>query len=196
MSAFERVCVLPRWAGHAESDWYPWLRGELARSHAHVRVDMLTLPNPGAPTIEGCLAALQRELGQRLDELRGTLLVGHSVGNQALLRYLATLPASAAERATLLCVAGWWTIDQPWPTLLPWLEPFDVARVRAALAATYVLLGDDDPFTRDFASNRARWQVELDADVELVPGAKHFNGAREPAVLARVQALLDASRSE
>lgn len=192
MSGFVRVCVLPRWAGHAASDWYPWLRAELPRSHADVRVDMLALPNPSAPTIEACVASLRGELGERREHLRGTLLVGHSVGNQALLRYLATLPPSEAERVTLLCVAGWWTIDQPWPTLLPWLEPFELAGVRAAIAATHVLLGDDDPFTRDFAANRARWQAELDAQVEIVAGAKHFNAAREPAVLARIESLLDA----
>lgn len=187
----ERLCILPRWAGHADSDWYPWLRGELAGSHPRLRVQMLELPTPAAPTIEGCVASLRRELGERLDDLRGTAIVGHSVGNQALMRWLAAMPATSTKLEQLVCVAGWWTIDQPWPTLLPWLEPFAVERVREAVARTHVLLGDDDPYTRDYEANRAQWQTRLDARVEIVRGAKHFNAAREDAVLACVRRLLD-----
>jgi hypothetical protein len=50
-----------------------------------------------------------------------------------------------------------------------------------------VLLSDDDPFTSDWRRNRDEWVERLDADVRVHPGAKHFNAAREPAVLAAIR---------
>jgi hypothetical protein len=36
----ERIVIVPRWAGGPSNDWYPWVRGELARSHPQLRVDV------------------------------------------------------------------------------------------------------------------------------------------------------------
>lgn len=52
-----------------------------------------------------------------------------------------------------------------------------------------VLLADDDPFTRDHASNAALWRERLGAEVVLVPGARHFNVSEASAVLATLRSL-------
>ncbi len=192
----ERVCILPRWAGRADSDWYPWIRAELARSHPGLPVTMLDLPNPSAPVFDQCVASMRRELGDELAALRQTILVGHSVGCQALMRYLAGLaPSSETDGSQgvehLVCVAGWWTIDEPWPALRPWVDTnFDLARLRSAVTGVSVLLGDDDPFTHDWRANQALWDQRLDARAKLVAGAKHFNASAEPAVLTLLRELL------
>jgi len=192
----ERVCIVPRWAGRADSDWYPWLRAELARSHPGLQVQMLDLPNPSAPVIDQCVASLRAELGDDLDALRETILIGHSVGCQALMRYLAGLAPSSENDGSqgiehLVCVAGWWTIDEPWPSLRPWVDTsFDLARLRSAVAGVSVLLGDDDPLTHDWRTNQALWEQRLDARTKLVAGAKHFNASSEPAVLELIQDLI------
>jgi predicted alpha/beta hydrolase family esterase len=186
----ERVCIVPRWAGRADSDWYPWIRAELAEAHPGLEVRMLDLPNPAAPVIDQCIASLRAELGDDLAALRETLLVGHSVGCQALMRYLAGLePRSEGDAVEhLVCVAGWWTIDEPWPSLRPWVDTgFDLARLRRAVAGVSVLLGDDDPFTHDWRANQALWEQRLDARTKLVPGAKHFNASAEPSVLELIR---------
>jgi predicted alpha/beta hydrolase family esterase len=182
----ERIVIVPRWAGSPSSDWYPWIRSELARSHPALRVDVLELPNRNAPVIEQCVAMLEAELGTDLAALQSTLLVGHSVGCQASMRYLAEQPESAEPDATpeLVCVAGWWTIDEPWPSIRPWIDtPIALPRVRANTARVTVLLSDDDPFTRDWRSNESTWVQRLDADVRVSVGGRHFNGEQEPAVL-------------
>jgi predicted alpha/beta hydrolase family esterase len=189
----ERIVIVPRWGGGPNNDWYPWMRGELGRSHPRVRVDVLELPNRNAPVIEQCVATLEAELGNDLSALAGTLLLGHSVGCQALMRYLAEQPESSDPEAVpeLLCVAGWWTIDEPWPAIRPWIDsPIALQRLRANTGAVTVLLSDDDPFTADWRSNESTWVQRIEAEVRVIVGGRHFNGEHEPAVLDLIQSRL------
>lgn len=175
----ERVVVMPRWGGTAESDWYPWLRERLAGWAG--AVDVLDLPDRGAPVIERCVEVIEAAVPDAT--LGSTLLVGHSVGCQAMLRFLARRPAGVVAGGTL-CVAGWWTVDAPWPTIVPWIEtPLAVERVRRAAGGVVVVLSDDDPFTADHEMNAGLWVARLGAVVQRVAGGRHFNGAVEPAVL-------------
>jgi len=177
------LLIIPRWGGTADHDFYPWLRGRLGEV---VRVDHVVLANP--PTIDEALEVMVPRL-ERADAR--TIVLGHSVGVQAAMRALA-----AARRPTplaaLIAVAGWFTVDRPWPTIVPWIEtPFDHVAMRAAVRELRVLLSDDDLFTADFRATRARFE-QLGATVELEPGAKHFNAVEEPAVERVVRAVLAA----
>jgi hypothetical protein len=185
----EDIAILPRWSGHADSDWYPWFRAQLADSG--VRVQMLELPRRDAPVIEECVASLTAALGDDPAALRSTVLIGHSVGCQALLRYLASLPDGEGGPAALLCVAGWWTVDRPWATIVPWIEtPLALDRLRARVGGRVsVMLSDNDPFTADWQANAALWRERLGAQVVEVAGGKHFNDAQAHAVLAWVNGL-------
>jgi uncharacterized protein len=183
---FSKILIVPRWSGHASSDWYPWLSETLS---GEMTVQALDLPDPGAPTIEAWTTGVQAALGEDLDALAQTLLVGHSVGVRATLHALERLPAGW-QIGGLLAVAGWWTVDRPWPTIIPWIEaPLALARVRAATRRIDVLLSDNDPFTADYRTNAVRWQDDLGAQVTVCAGALHFNAAEEPAVLAAIRRI-------
>ncbi len=146
------------------------------------------MPDPAQPQIEAWIAAAAAALVGGAPEK--TVLVGHSVGCRAALGAVERLPDGARLRGLVL-VAAWWEVDEPWPSILPWqaLE-HDVARIRSAVGRPVVLLSDDDPFTSDWRVNRDTWTERLDADARLHPGAKHFNAAPEPAVLAAIRELL------
>ncbi|HLM74911.1 MAG TPA: alpha/beta hydrolase [Polyangiaceae bacterium] len=180
-----RLRIVPRWGGNPESDFYPWLARVLAeRSPAPFDdVRALAMPEPSLPTIDGWVGRLSTDLGADLGTAPETVLVAHSVGCQALLRYLASLPEGVKYRGALL-VAGWLSIDKPWESIRPWLETSpDLARARAAVGDLIVLLSDNDPFTADYQENKRAWEERADARVIVAPGAKHFNAAEEPAVL-------------
>ena len=131
--------------------------------------------------------ARRRAAGSDAAALADTILVGHSIGCQAVLHYLAGLPSSAGVRGTL-CVAGWWSVDEPWESIRPWIEnPPDLARVRASCGQLRVLLSDDDPFTAEAGRNGRLWRERLGAAVEVVRGAAHFNRTQEPSVLAELR---------
>lgn len=181
-----RIIVVPRWSGTPRDDWYPWLREQLGTA---VSTHVLALPDPGTPTVEAWTRGVVDALGDDPYSLARTLLVGHSVGCQAALRAVATLGSGRAV-ARLLCVAGWFTVDNPWDTILPWMHtPLDDAAVRDGAQKIHVLLSTNDPFTADHQANAGAWRDRLEAEVHVVPDAAHFNASPQPVVLEHVRAL-------
>lgn len=200
MVAGQRLCIVPRWAGRQSMEWYPWLcRTELVRA----RFAELLAPDiddPGTPTIDAWVTRLTETCGDApAGALERTWFVGHSVGCQAIVRYLASLPPGARVAGCLL-VAGWWTVDQPWPTIRPWLypgdpeaegaPPLDLERARAACPRFSVLISDNDPFTADHLATEGAWRERLGAEVTVAPGAKHFNATESAPVRDALAALL------
>jgi hypothetical protein len=186
-----RLLIVPRWSGRAGSDFYPWLREQLAASPdaPFSEVVVPELPDPDAPRIDTWPPAILAALGTDPALLARTVVLAHSVGCQATLHALAALP-DGVHVAGMLAVAGWWQVDRPWPAIVPWQSQFpDLARVRAALGALLVLLSDDDPFTSDHAGNAVLWQERLGARIQLVPGGKHFNTPTSEPVLAALRTL-------
>ncbi len=186
-----RLIIIPRWSGTPASDWYPWITAELNAQQPRLfdSAAAAAMPNPGLPTIPAWVGRVRELLGDDPAALAQTVIVGHSVGCQAVLRALAELPAGV-HVAGVLCVAGWFWTDAPWDSLLPWIEtPFDLARAQAAANhRIVVMISDNDPHTADWRANRAAWQERLGAEVVLVPGVQHFNGPRYPIIL---QTLID-----
>jgi pimeloyl-ACP methyl ester carboxylesterase len=147
-------------------------------------------PTPGAPVIANCLAAAREVCGTNPQDVARTVLVGHSVGCQVWLRHLASLPEGTRYPA-LVCIAGWFAVDEPWDTIRPWIDtPVDYRRVAARVAHVRVLLSDDDPFTADHEGTAALFRDRLGARVELAPSGRHFNRAEEPAVMDTVRDIL------
>ena len=182
----QRLLLIPRWGGTPTSDWYPWARAEL---NAHPekpfgRLEVASMPQPDSPTIPAWVGRVRELLGEDLEELGRTVVLGHSVGCQALLRALAELPGGARVAGTM-CVAGWFWTDDPWESLLPWIEtPLDLERARTASGSPVVaMISDDDPFTGDWRANAAAWRERMGADVVLAPGAKHFNATHHPIIV-------------
>lgn len=187
----KRLIVIPRWSGDSRSDWYPWLKRELQANETQpfTEIILADMPNTDLPTIPAWVGEVEELLGQDPAAIAETVLVGHSVGSQAVLRSLERLPRGIAVNG-VLCVAGWFDVDESWPSIVPWTDTsVDFQRVRAAAGQVEVILSDNDPFTSGYEANRRLWQERLGASVQVVAGAQHFNGPRYPLIL---QTLLRA----
>jgi predicted alpha/beta hydrolase family esterase len=186
-----RIGLAPRWNGTAGNDWYPWLdraRRELGPS----TIDVLAGGAP--PVVDRWVPRLVSWLASGPPE--GTLLVGHSVGCQAWLRALERC-SGRGQVSGLLCVAGWWTVDEPWQTLIPWMDPpVDAERVRAKVRAFEVVLGEGDPFTADQCANANLWKRLLGASVTRVANGGHFNGPECAPALGALARLWPEGASE
>jgi uncharacterized protein len=187
-----RLVVIPRWGGAPTDDFYPWLVRTLARDHAELfdSVEVAQMPEHHAPDLDMWTAATRIAIGVA-EQAVHTVIAGHSVGFQAVMRALAELEPGITVAAAV-GIAPWFRIDAPWRAIVPWIEtPFEVERVRTAARRIHALLSDDDPFTRDWAETRRELHERLGAQVRVVAGARHFNGVAEPEVLSE---LLAAAR--
>lgn len=184
-----RVLIVPRWAGTSKDDFYPWLVERIAAGEVPGadRAEALDLPDATGPEVGPWTHLLAARIAE---DPAGTVVVGHSVGAQAALRALCLLPEDQRV-AGVLAVAGWKTVDQPWPTIEPWLEtPIDTDRACRGAVRIAALLSDDDPYTRDTEATAAWFREAFEADIAVAPGRKHFNEAEEPAVLLALAALV------
>lgn len=185
-----RVVVVPRWGGSSTSDFYPWLAERIRERSPAADVRVLDMPDPETPRVDAWPSAVRDGLGDDPGVLRRTIVVAHSVGCQALLRALATLRFGERVSAALF-VAGWWTVDEPWESLLPWqADDYDRMRARSALGRSTLLVSTNDPFTADFESNALIWRTDLGSEVAVEDGAKHFNASEEPAVWRELERLM------
>ena len=187
----KRLIVIPRWAGTPKSDWYPWIQRtlEAMQPQPFDPVVIADMPNPDQPTISAWVGRVKELLGADAEQIAQTIIVGHSVGCQAVLRALAGQPQDV-QVGGVLCVAGWFWTDAPWDSLMPWIKtPIDLERVRSVIGQKLVvMISTNDMHTADWQANRRAWQERLDAEVIIVPGANHFNGEQYPEIL---QALVD-----
>ena len=121
-----RLIVIPRWSGWPESDWYPWLERTL-RAEPESLFDEIVIgdmPQPNLPIIEDWVGETLRLMGDDAEILAKTVMIGHSVGCQAILRSLARLSPGMAVHGSIF-VAGWFDVDSPWPAIEPWVQPID-----------------------------------------------------------------------
>ena len=179
----KHLVIVPRWGGTPAHDWYPWITKALETRASFLSIHVCDMPNPSTPTISEWTQCLLGVLEKYKGELDKLVLVGHSVGCQAVLHALQQL-RSNEKIDTAIFVAGWWDVDSPWESLLPWIHAqHDFEKCKRAVKNTYLILSNNDPFTSDYKSNALVWESRLSCKVLLIPEAKHFNALEEPEIL-------------
>ena len=105
----KQVYVVYRWSGNPEADWYPWLKEELK---AEYDVHVLQMPESGLPKVDLWVNHLKETI-KNPDQ--NTYLIGHSVGAQAVLSYMESLPDNVKVGGVILVA--------PWTELVPGIVP-------------------------------------------------------------------------
>lgn len=132
------------WGGFPEEGWFPWLKSSLEKRGFTVVVP--AMPDPTVPTIEKWVGHLAQIVGKPDKQ---TYFVGHSIGCQAVLRYLASLPTGAKVGGTVL-VAGFLdslilSANEGKEIASPWLtQVIDGAKVKKATDHIAAIFSDND----------------------------------------------------
>ncbi len=190
----KRVFIVHGWEGSPSEAWLQWLRGELEPLGFEVHIP--ALPESNLPRINKWIPALAKVVGMPDEQ---TYFVGHSLGNQAILRYLETLPEHVKIGGAVF-VAGFikkLTQIQPHEeeTAKLWLEtPIDLERVKMHLPKSVAIYSDNDPYVP--LSNSEQFEKVLGSKIVIDSGKGHFTGVGEEEdnvveLPSALQAVLD-----
>lgn len=95
-----RAFIIHGWDGQPEEGWFPWAKEQLEKRGYTVTVPHM--PHPGQPAINDWVSYLQSLLP---DPDEQTILIGHSIGCQTIMRYLEKLPNNFKVKQVIF-VAG------------------------------------------------------------------------------------------
>lgn len=184
-----RAVIIHGWDGQPDSGWLASLR--LALEQQGFNVTAPALPHPDRPTIADWVATLARSVGQPDSQL---VLIGHSIGCQTILRYLAQV---ATPIAGALLVAGFSTLHnlataEEKTIAAPWLvTPIDTAAVRIQCPHLRVYLSDNDAWV-PLEPNRDWFTEQLGAEVVVCAQAEHFTGSAGEQLVPELVTLAQA----
>jgi uncharacterized protein len=184
----KKVYIIHGWGGDSKSEWFPWLKKELeAKGFEAVVFDM---PETENPKIETWVKYLEENI-QNPDE--ETILIGHSIGCQTILRYLEKLSTEIKVRKVIL-VAPWYTLfnleEEDLSIAEPWEKtPIDEKKVLSHISEKMVcIFSDNDPYVS--AENQKIFSEKYDAKIIAEHNKGHFSEndgiAELPVVLENV----------
>jgi len=172
----KRVVIAHGWEGNPEEGWFPWLRKQLEDNGFEVIIPQL--PNPISPRIKTWVPALAAAVGTPDEQ---TYLIGHSMGCQAVARYLEGLPVGQTVGGAIF-VAGFFKrltnldgdansreTEKDWLSSKP-----DFEKIKTHLRRSIAIFSDDDPFVP--SDNADDYRDQLGSEIIVKPGMKHFNG--------------------
>src|SRR3989338_6321554 len=144
----KRVYIIHGWEGYPEEGWFPWLKKELETLGFDVVVPQL--PNPDEPRINNWIPKLKETVGNPNEQ---TYFVGHSMGCQAIARYLEGLPENIMVGGAVF-VAGFFkrltnledddivrSVYKEWLT-----TPLNLEKVKIHLKKSVAIFPDNDPY--------------------------------------------------
>jgi predicted alpha/beta hydrolase family esterase len=176
----KRAFIIHGYLGYPEEAWLPWLKGQLdARGYL---VYLPRMPNPERPTIDEWVSFIAELVGEPDPQ---TAMVGHSIGGQAVVRYLERLGASGKSVGKTVLVATGFPPGLPPEeaeamaggdeVLVPWLAVgVDAKLVKGAAGPCTVILSDDDPYI-EVAGAEAAFRTALDPHIVIEHSKGHFN---------------------
>lgn len=186
----KKVYIIHGWDGSPDEPLFLWFDKNLTDKGYEVK--RLSMPDPKVPVIEKWIGKLREEITP--DE--NTILVGHSVGCQAVMRYLETQDESI-RIAGILLLAPWMHLDQTTieeegeevvEIARPWMEiPINFEKVKNISPKITAIFSDNDVFVP--VSEEKFFADKLDAKTIM----EHEKGHLGPADnISELQSALDS----
>ena len=180
----KKVYLIHGWEGNPENYWFPWLKKELEKRKFKVIVPKM--PNPKKPEIKKWINELKK-----ITPDKNSYLIGHSVGCQAIMRYLETLSRNS-KVGGLIFVAGFFNLpylktNEEKKLAKPWLEnPINTEKIKKMTDKIVAIFSDNDPHVS--LSDLKLFRKKLNAKIIIEDSKGHFSeGVKElPVVLNEI----------
>jgi len=194
----KRVFIIHGWSGSPHEHWLPWLSSELVKKGCEILVP--EMPNPDNPVIEQWVAKLSSVVGS---PDKDTYFVGHSIGCQAILRYLDLHLELTRVVGGAVFVAGWFNLenleDESKGIAHPWIEqPIHTTHIKAVLPKSSLIISDNDPYGA-FEENKEKFE-KLGSKILVLKNAGHIcaeDGFTElPIALSELEEMMDSTINE
>lgn len=173
----KRVFIIHGWGGYPTEGCFPQLKKDLEEKGFSVITP--AMPEPLIPKIDVWISYLNKQIGVADSN---TILVGHSIGSQTILRYLQTLPKNVKIGGCVF-LAPWVNLtDAAYETkedkniAKPWLEtPINWDEIKLHCKKFTAVFSDDDPLVP--LSDSEIFKKKLGAKIIVEKGKKHFSGS-------------------
>jgi len=165
-----RVVMVHGWEGNPKNCWFPWLRDKLEEKGFEIVIP--AMPDSEHPIIDVWVDYLKGIVG---DVDKDTYFVGHSVGAQAILRFL-----EKSERVGgMVFVSGWFTLkeesyegEEDRAIAKAWLEtPIDFEKLKRNKIVA--IFSDNDEFVP--VSDSKLFEERLNAKIIIEHNRGHFD---------------------
>jgi len=174
----KKVYLIHGWGGSDSSEgWFGWLKEK--SKEKGFEVISFNMPNTEEPKIEEWIGFLKENTAELNLE---TYFIGHSIGCQAVLRYMETLDSNVKIGGCVF-VAPWMeldkaTIEEEGEEVIeiskPWIEtPINFEKIKKHTGNFLCILSDDDPYVPLY--NKEIFEKELGAKVIVKHNEEHFN---------------------
>ncbi|MEX2369230.1 MAG: alpha/beta hydrolase [Candidatus Paceibacterota bacterium] len=188
------VYIIHGWDGSPEEPLHQWLKAQLESKGYQVTVP--AMPNPEVPVIKDWILKIM----ETVVPSDNVILVGHSVGCQAILRSVEVL-AEGTKIAGIVLIAPWMELDEQTvqeegeevrEIAQPWMEtPIDFKKVKKHTDRVITIFSDNDPYVP--VSQKDLFEDKLDAETFVLEGYGHFSPAdgvdKLPVVLDVIESI-------
>lgn len=192
-----RAFIIHGWGGSPNTDWHQWLKKELEKKR--FKVDVPTMPDTFKPTITSWVSKLKEVVG-KCDE--NTYFVGHSIGCQAIMRYVKQLNKEE-KVGGIIFVAGWFNLtDNTWDETYtreiaaPWLNTkIEFEKIKKHTNQIVDFYSEDDSYVP--VSDARLFKERLNAKIVSVGNKGHISGEdgvkEVPVVVEELMRIVEKS---
>ncbi len=172
----KNVYIIHGWGGSPDEPMFRWIKSSLEEGEFNVSIPIM--PNAEAPEIEAWVNKIRDTVILKED----TILIGHSIGCQAILRYLETIDEDI-KIAGIVLVAPWMKLDEK--TLKeeggeiikiaePWMNnPIDFNEVKSHIIKAVAIFSDNDPYVS--LEQKDVFEDKLGAEIIIEHDKGHFD---------------------
>jgi len=170
----KNVYIIHGWDGNPDEPMLHWLKQSLEETGYSVQVPLM--PNTDRPEIGAWLGKIEE-----IAEPDNAIFVGHSIGCQAVLRYLEQLPDEVRVDKVIL-IAPWMELDRQTieeegeevvEVAKPWMEtPINFDKVKRHTNKFVAIFSDNDSYVP--LSQKDLFEKELGAEIIVEHNMGHF----------------------